>query len=286
MTTQLVRTIAQARSRVLDARHAGFTTGLVPTMGDLHAGHGALIERARRQTDFVVVSVFVNPIQFDRASDYEKYARDVQRDVEFCTAHGVDLVFAPDPAEMYPTPSQTLVEVSGVSEHLCGEFRPGHFRGVATVLAKLFHILPADRAYFGEKDGQQLAVVRRMVADLNFPVTIVAVPTVRDADGLALSSRNQRLTPEQRAIAPRLYQALSAVSGKIAEGCKDAAEAKEAGLAILRQEPLIRVEYFEIVGAADMQPCNPVEGRVAIAAAIWLGETRLIDNILTAAQPS
>jgi pantoate--beta-alanine ligase len=260
------------------------TIALVPTMGALHAGHGALIDRARSDADVVVVSLFVNPIQFDRAEDYERYARVLEQDLEFCGARGVDAVFAPDVAEMYPTPQKTFVEVTGVSEHLCGAFRPGHFRGVATVVSKLFGIVQPDVAYFGEKDAQQLAVIRRMTSDLNLPVRIVPVATVREADGLALSSRNQRLTREQRRVAPILYQALEASRCRVVDGCRDAAEVRETGLEILRAEKQFRVEYFEVVDAEEMQPVARISGRVCIAAAAWLGEmpgeTRLIDNVL------
>ena len=279
MNTELLRNPIQTRERVTDARQSGFSVGLVPTMGDLHAGHGALIDCARRHDDFLAVSIFVNPIQFNVASDYEKYTRNLDRDFEFCRQRGVDLVFAPDARDMYPVPLKTHVDVSGLTDLLCGEFRPGHFRGVATVVTKLFHIIPADRAYFGEKDAQQLAVIRRMVTDLNFPVKIVGVPTVRDSDGLALSSRNQRLSEAERAVAPRLFKALCAVRDHVAAGCKDAAQAKEAGLAVLAQESMIRVEYFEIVGADDIERREVIDGPVLAAAAIWLGETRLIDNV-------
>jgi pantoate--beta-alanine ligase len=280
MKPEVLGKISDVRSMMAGCRRGGRTTGLVPTMGALHAGHGALMERARRDADAVIVSVFVNPIQFDRPDDYEKYTLNFQADLEFCAARGVDFVFAPDAKEMYPLPQLTFVEVSRVSERLCGEFRPGHFRGVATVVAKLFNIVPADAAYFGEKDAQQLAVIRRMVTDLNIPITIVPVPTVREADGLALSSRNQRLTAEERRIAPLLYQALEAARGNIASGCRDAAEIREAGLALLRKEPQIRVEYFEIADEEEMQPVEHVSGPVRVAAAVWLGSTRLIDNVL------
>lgn len=285
MKPELVTTIADVRARIADWRH-GRTVGLVPTMGALHAGHGALIELARKEAGVVVVSIFVNPIQFDREDDYQKYTRDTPGDLEFCAARNVDLVFAPDVKEMYPAPPKTYVEVSGVSERLCGEFRPGHFRGVSTVVMKLFNIVQPDTAYFGEKDAQQLAVVRRMVADLDVPVTIVPVPTVREPDGLALSSRNQRLTPDQRRIAPALYKSLEAARAKIALGCLDAAEVKEAGWAILRAEEQIRVEYFEIVDAIEMQPVEQISRPVCVAAAIWMGATRLIDNVFCAAAPS
>ncbi len=279
MSIQLVHTVAEVRACVSHARRAGRSVGLVPTMGALHEGHGHLIELARRETDFVAVSIFVNPIQFDRPDDYEKYARTLPEDVEFCRARGVDLVFAPDASEMYPEPQLTFVEVSGVSDHLCGQFRPGHFRGVATVVAKLFHIVRPNRAYFGEKDAQQLAVIERMAADLHMPIAIVPVPTVREADGLALSSRNRRLSPEERAVAPLLYHALEAARGAIEQGCDSPAAVKAVALAALYNEPRIRVEYFEIVDPRSMSPVERVIGPVRVAAAIWIGATRLIDNV-------
>jgi pantoate--beta-alanine ligase len=202
----LLNKIAGIRQSVAAARGRGLTIGLVPTMGALHEGHGALMRRARAETGYVVATIFVNPTQFDRPDDFQKYPRDLEADVAFCDRFGVDVVFAPDSIEMYPDEILTSVEVAEVSSRLEGEFRPGHFRGVATVVAKLFNIIPADRAYFGEKDAQQLAVIQKMVTDLNFPVTIVPVPTVREPDGLAMSSRNQRLAPEDRPIAPGLVR--------------------------------------------------------------------------------
>jgi pantoate--beta-alanine ligase len=280
MATELSSAINDVRRRAAEARHAGRTVALVPTMGALHAGHGALIERARAEADFIVVSIFVNPIQFDRPDDYEKYARVPEEDLAFCDARGVDVVFAPDAAEMYPAPQRAFVDVERVSQHLCGAFRPGHFRGVATVVIKLFNIVQPDLAYFGEKDAQQLAVIRRMVRDLNVPLKIVPVTTVRESDGLALSSRNIRLTPEQRRIAPLLHGALQAAKRAVLDGCVDPAKVRNAGLEILQGEEQIRVEYFEVVDAEEMQPVQRVTGPVCIAAAAWLGETRLIDNVL------
>jgi pantoate--beta-alanine ligase len=277
---ELIRTIAEVRRTLNLARKQERSIALVPTMGALHAGHGALIERARQEADLVVVSIFVNPIQFDRAEDYQRYARVLEQDLAFCGARGVDFAFTPDVEEMYPSPQKTFVEVAGVSEHLCGAFRPGHFRGVATVVTKLFQIVQPDLAYFGQKDAQQLAVIRRMVADLDIPVRVVPVATVREPDGLALSSRNERLTTLERCVAPTLHRALEASRRKVAEGCIDPAEVREAGLAILRTQQLIRVEYFEVVDAAEMQPVERIGGRMCIAAAIWLGATRLIDNVL------
>lgn len=193
---------AEIRHRLLRVRQAGQSIGLVPTMGALHAGHQALLDAARRQNDVVVASIFVNPLQFNRKEDLETYPRTMEEDLRVCDRSGVDFVFAPKQDDLYPDQQRTFVESPVLSEHLCGQFRPGHFRGVATVVLKLFNIVQPDRAYFGEKDAQQLAIIRRMVQDFNLPLTIVPVPTVREPDGLAISSRNQLLTPEQRAVAP------------------------------------------------------------------------------------
>lgn len=279
MSAAIVTGIVTLRDRLRAVRAAGRTVGLVPTMGALHAGHGALIECARRETDCVVVSIFVNPIQFDRRDDFEAYTIDLAADAAFCGQLGADFVFAPTPAEMYPVPNAAFVDVLGVSEHLCGAARPGHFRGVATVVTKLFLIAAPDRAYFGEKDAQQLAIIERMVADLNFPITVVPVPIVREPDGLALSSRNRRLTAEEREVAPVVYQALERVRDRIRNGCHSAADAKRAGLQLLERYPQFRIDYLEVVGAATMVPVERVEGPVRIAAAVWLGSTRLIDNV-------
>ncbi len=253
--------------------------GLVPTMGALHDGHGRLIEVARRESAVVVTSIFVNPTQFNQASDYEQYPRDLAADVEFCAARGVDFVFAPEAAEMYPEPPLTTVEVAQIGDGLCGRHRPGHFRGVATVVTKLFQIIQPERAYFGEKDAQQLALIRRMTADLNMPVEIVPVPTVRDADGLALSSRNRRLNPRERAAAPALNRALSAAAALVTAGETDPDKVKAVALEMLAREPLIRVEYLELVDPERMQAVERISGPVRAAAAMWLGETRLIDNV-------
>lgn len=280
MKPDLITTIAEIRALCLDLKQSGRKIGFVPTMGALHAGHGALMDRACSECDAVVVSIFVNPIQFDRKKDYERYARNLEADLEFCAQHKVALVFAPSPEEMYPCTLHTFVEVTSVSEKLCGEFRPGHFRGVATVVTKLFNMVRPDCAYFGEKDIQQLAVIRAMVADLNIPVSIVAVPTVREPDGLALSSRNERLTREQRRFAPTIYEALQLAKKMIVEGVRDTNTVRQAGLAKLSSEPQFRPEYFEVVDAETMQPVSEVSGRVCVATAVWVGTTRLIDNVL------
>lgn len=281
MTTQVVTTISKIRRRIEECRRSGRRIGFVPTMGALHAGHGALIERARADSDFVAVSIFVNPTQFDRKDDYERYARTFPEDVALCSAMGADLVFAPEASEMYPTSLDTSVNVARVSEGLCGQFRPGHFRGVATVVAKLFHIVQPDQSYFGEKDAQQLAVIRRMVADLNMPIEIIAVPTVREPDGLALSSRNRRLNPRERASAPVLYRSLLAAKQLIEDdGCTDAGQIRQTAASVLEEESIVRLEYLEIVEPDDMTPLDRIAGPVRIAIAAWLGSTRLIDNVL------
>ena len=275
---ELVTTIAEVRRKVALSRRGGSVISLVPTMGALHEGHGALMDCARRPGNFVVVSIFVNPIQFDRPDDYRAYAIDLDEDVRFCLARGVDMVFAPTAAEMYPEPQRAYVEVAGLGDHLCGRFRPGHFRGVATVVAKLFAIVQPDQAFFGEKDAQQLAIIQRMTSDLDFPIEIVPVPTVREPDGLALSSRNRRLTPEERRVAPALYRALELARDRITAGA-GVVSARQSALAALGEFPEIRVEYFEVVDAATMEPVVQVTAPARIAVAARLGNTRLIDNI-------
>jgi pantoate--beta-alanine ligase len=284
MSLRVIHTIDDLRAALVPARRAGTTIGLVPTMGALHAGHARLIETARRECGMVVVSVFVNPIQFDEKDDYARYPRTLDTDARLCESLGVDLVFAPEAGEMYPEPLCTVVEVRRVSEHLCGRFRPGHFQGVATVVLKLFNIVRPDRAYFGEKDAQQLAVIRRMVRDLNLPLTIVGVPTVREPDGLALSSRNQRLSAQERQVALSLARALHLAQRRIREGATGAEAVKREALAALAAQPDLRVEYLEIVDPDDMQPVEVIRGPVRVAAAIRVGATRLIDNVEAAAQ--
>jgi pantoate--beta-alanine ligase len=276
---EVIARIGELRGRLSGVRKNEGAIGFVPTMGALHAGHGALMDAARRNCDCVVVSIFVNPIQFDNKEDYKRYGRNLEADVAFAGARGVDVVFAPSAEEMYPAGENTFVEVPDVSEGLCGAFRPGHFRGVATVVTKLFNIVQPAAAYLGEKDAQQLAVIRRMAAGLNLPVSIVGVATVRAPDGLALSSRNERLTREERMCAPLLFQALEAARLAVENGVGDVARIRAAGLDVLAKEPRIRVEYFEIVDAESMQPVATVAGRMCIAAAVWLGSVRLIDNV-------
>jgi pantoate--beta-alanine ligase len=258
--------------------------GLVPTMGALHPGHGRLIETAVRETECVVVSIFVNPAQFNDPEDFVKYPRTLETDAAYCESLGAGIIFAPSTDEIYPRPQETFVEVARVTEHLEGKFRPGHFRGVATVVLKLFEIVQPDRAYFGEKDAQQLAMIRRMVEDLNMVVEVAGVPTVREPDGLALSSRNQRLDSSARQAAPLLYRALELAADCIDKGVSDPAAVKQAALPSLTH-PGIRLEYFEIVDPVWMEPVELIKGPVRIAIAAWLGPVRLIDNILVQRTP-
>jgi pantoate--beta-alanine ligase len=279
MATRLIESIAQLRDRVADARHAGRQINLVPTMGALHDGHLRLIEQARDAGGCVVVSIFVNPLQFDHQEDLNRYPRTLQADLAMCEAAGVDLVFAPASSEMYPTEPSCVVDVVRVGDHLCGRHRAGHFRGVATVVMKLFQIVQPDCAYFGEKDAQQVAVIRHLVRDLNVPVRIEAVPTVREADGLALSSRNRHLNPEERVLAPSLYRALREAQAEISRGERDVTRVKAAARKQIPDDPRLRLEYLEIVDAENIQPVERIEGSVLVAAALWVGTTRLIDNV-------
>src|SRR5262249_1291791 len=232
--------IAHTVSEVRDFLESKKDTGLVPTMGALHAGHEKLIQMARQQCDVVTVSVFVNPLQFGPTEDYSRYPRSWSEDLDTCARNGADLVFAPSVEEMYPIPQLITVDVRRLDEHLCGKFRPGHFPGVATVVLKLLNIVKPDRAYFGEKDLQQLTIIRRMVADLNLAVTIVGVPIVREVDGLTLSSRNKYLTAEERKAAPALYRSLQQAANRIRAGERDVSKVRESALEILAQSPLIR----------------------------------------------
>jgi pantoate--beta-alanine ligase len=276
-----IERVADMRRAVSDWRSRADAVGFVPTMGALHAGHERLIAKARRECARVVVSIFVNPLQFDRADDLERYPRTLDADTEVCARLGVDLIFVPTVQEMYPTPPACSVDPGPLATHLCGSFRPGHFRGVATVVLKLLNVVAPDRAYFGEKDAQQLAIVRRMVADFDVPVTIVGVPTVREADGLALSSRNVRLNARERTLAPRLHHALRTADELIGGGATDATVVKNASTQVIGHDDLLRLEYLEIVDPQTLQPIESIAGPVLVAGALWVGGTRLIDNCLS-----
>jgi len=273
-----VATIAGAREAIAARRGLG-RVGLVPTMGALHAGHASLIAKARADCATVVVSIFVNPLQFDRANDLAAYPRTLDADLATCRELGVDVVFAPGPEEMYQQPPECVVEVGRLADHLCGKYRPGHFRGVATVVLKLFQIVQPDAAYFGEKDAQQLAVLRRMVRDLNVPVEIVGLPTVREDDGLALSSRNRLLDSGERPLAPALYRALGEVRRLVREGATDTAAIVTQAAGSLPRDGRVRLEYLELVDPDDLQPVARVSAAVLAAGAMWVGSTRLIDNV-------
>ena len=255
--------------------------GLVPTMGALHEGHLALVRRARGENAAVVVSIFVNPAQFGPMEDLATYPRDMERDLALLDKEGVDLVYAPTPEEVYPPGFDTWVEPGALGERLEGAARPGHFRGVATVVTKLFNVVTPDRSYFGQKDGQQLAVIRQLVRDLNLGVEIVAVPTVRDADGLALSSRNAYLTPEQRAAAPVIYRALSEARELWDMGERDGKVLRLTVRKVLEAEPLIEdVDYVSVADADSLLELELVDRPAMVSTAVRLGQTRLIDNVL------
>jgi pantoate--beta-alanine ligase len=272
------RRVRAFRQAVLDWRRAGRRVGLVPTMGALHEGHASLIRRARRENDEVVVSIFVNPAQFGPGEDLTRYPRPFARDLALCRREGVSALLAPSPRALYPTGFQTWVTVEELSRPLCGPFRPGHFRGVATVVLKLLNLVQPDRAYFGKKDFQQLRVIQRLVADLNVPVKIVACPTVRERSGLALSSRNAYLSPEERAAAPFLRRALRA-AGQVLKSRRNPAQAKRAAINILREVGEARVQYLEILDPETLGAPKK-KGPVLLAAAVYVGRTRLIDNLV------
>ncbi len=256
------------------------SVGFVPTMGYLHVGHLELVRRARRENDAVVVSIFVNPLQFGPHEDFARYPRDLQRDLRLLQGERVNLVFAPEVAEIYPPGFTTQVDVGPIGERLEGASRPGHFRGVATVMTKLFMIVQPHRAYFGWKDAQQVVVIRKLVADLAIPVEIVAVPTVREPDGLACSSRNVYLSPEERQVAPALYAALARARALWQEGERDAERLRQAVRARLADEPLLRVDYVSVADAATMEELVVVDRPAILSLAAWLGTTRLIDSEL------
>lgn len=270
----------QAQQAVKRAKSAGSRVALVPTMGALHEGHLALVSRAVEEGDFIVVSIFVNPTQFGPEEDLARYPRDLEGDLEKLAARGVDLVFTPSTGDMYPDGASTWVEVEGADEHLCGPHRPGHFRGVTTVVAKLFNICLPDRAVFGLKDAQQFLIVRRMVRDLNFPVELVGCPTVREADGLALSSRNVYLNERERKQAVVLSKAVTAARKLIEDGERDPQKVEEAMKAVVASAPDAQLQYAEVVRAETIAPVDRLEpaDEVVAALAVFFGNTRLIDN--------
>jgi len=273
-------TIDQAREACRKARRAGARIGLVPTMGALHDGHLSLVRAAKSQSNFVVASIFVNPLQFAPTEDFSKYPRTFERDRDLLEHEGVDLIFAPSVAEMYSKDAVTYVNVEGLSELLDGKSRPGHFRGVTTVVAKLFDILDPDAAFFGQKDAAQVAIIRRMVLDLNMPVEIVACPIVREPDGLAMSSRNAYLDADQRQQALVLHRSLAEVQKRFDQGERCAARLIEAGKEVLQREPSVRLDYLEIVNLDTLEPVESAAQGGLVAVAAYAGTTRLIDNVV------
>ena len=274
-----IATIADLRAELDGHRAAGRTVGFVPTMGYLHAGHASLMQAAGDVDDVVVASIFVNPLQFGAGEDLDAYPRDLARDTVLATEAGVDVLFTPSVEEMYPRPVLTMVSVAEVSERFEGATRPTHFAGVATVVAKLFAIVGPCRAYFGAKDWQQIAVVRRMAADLSFPVEVVACPTQRELDGLAMSSRNVYLTPEERAAAPVVHTALRAGVAAITAGERDPAAVRDLMADIIRAEPLAELDYAAVVDAESFTVPEPLDGNLRLLAAVRFGRARLIDNV-------
>jgi pantoate--beta-alanine ligase len=275
---KILNSIQETNQFVRSARRAGQLVGFVPTMGALHEGHLSLVRAAKAQTDVVVVSIFVNPLQFGPQEDLAKYPRTFERDCELLRNEGVDLIFAPSAEEMYPPGAITLVEVKGLTDRLDGISRPGHFRGVTTVVAKLFHIVEPDKAFFGQKDAAQSAIIRQMVRDLNFQLEIVVCPIVREPDGLAMSSRNAYLSGEERQRGLVLSRALQAVQAAFDAGERDVAKLESAGKLAMAAEPSVRLDYLSIVDPDTLEPANDFKRPALVAVAAWVGSTRLIDN--------
>ena len=276
---KVVRSVAAMQRIARELKRRG-RIGFVPTMGCLHEGHLQLVRVARRQSDFVVVSIFVNPIQFGPKEDYRRYPRDFNRDRRLLKSAGADFIFCPGVKDVYPEGFATLVHVERLGEGLCGKSRPGHFRGVTTVVAKLFNIVLPDVAVFGAKDAQQAFVIRRMTRDLGFQTRIVILPTAREKDGLAMSSRNVYLTPEQRAEAPVLHRSLVLAKRLIRQGERQAAKVKAAMGRLIQRESDGRIDYVEMVDTDELRPVRTIKGETLIALAVFYGKTRLIDNTI------
>lgn len=276
---KIVGTVKEVREQVKEWKKQGLSVGFVPTMGYLHEGHKSLMDAARKGNDKVVVSIFVNPMQFGPTEDLATYPRDLDHDAALCESAGVDLIFHPEAEEMYEKDFCSFVDMTGLTEGLCGKTRPIHFRGVCTVVNKLFNIVTPDHAYFGQKDGQQLAVIKRMVRDLNMDIEIVGCPIVREEDGLAKSSRNTYLSPEERKAALILSKTV-ALGKELAKTEKDANKVVEAMKKNIETEPLAKIDYVEAVDALSMAPVEKLAGTCMLAMAVYIGKTRLIDNTL------
>lgn len=277
---KVVHTIQEVRDFVKSQRAEGKSIGFVPTMGYLHEGHLSLMKRAKEENDIVAVSIFVNPMQFGPNEDLDSYPRDLEHDAKLCESVGVSLIFNPEPEEMYAPDFTSFVDMEGVTKELCGKSRPVHFRGVCTVVNKLFNIMTPDRAYFGQKDAQQLAVIKRMVRDLNMDIQIVGCPIVREEDGLAKSSRNTYLSEEERKAALVLSRAVRLGEQMAKDGEKEAAKIEAAMREIIEAEPLARIDYVSIVNAVSIEPIEQLQGEILGAIAVYIGKTRLIDNFM------
>ncbi|CZQ85222.1 pantoate--beta-alanine ligase [Trichococcus collinsii] len=278
---KIAATVEEIRSAVKAWKKEGLSVGFVPTMGYLHEGHQSLMQKAVSENDRVVVSIFVNPMQFGPTEDLESYPRDLEKDAALCEASGVELIFHPEPKEMYHSDFSSFVDMHGLTERLCGKSRPAHFRGVCTVVTKLFNIVQPDRAYFGQKDAQQLAVIQQMVRDLNMEVTVIGCPIIREADGLAKSSRNSYLSADERKAALVLSRALEVAKQLLADGEQDAAKILKAISETIQAEPMAKIDYVELVDARTLQQVDSVERPVLVALAVYIGKTRLIDNFIT-----
>lgn len=276
-------TVDNVRAQVCAWKKEGLTIGFVPTMGYLHEGHRSLMEAARKENDKVVVSIFVNPMQFGPSEDLESYPRDLEKDAALCEGVGVDLIFHPEPEEMYKEGFCSYVDMNGLTTELCGKTRPTHFRGVQTVVLKLFNIVTPDNAYFGQKDAQQLAVIKRMVTDLNVDITIHGCPIIREEDGLAKSSRNTYLNPEEREAALILSKSLAVGKSLVEAGEKDATKVKAVITEKIRSEPLAKIDYVDVVDFDTITPTDVVSGTTLVAIAVYIGKTRLIDNFIVEA---
>lgn len=277
---EIVRDIASIRQAIKKARLTGQTIGLVPTMGFLHEGHLSLLHQAKKENQLVILSIFVNPLQFGVGEDYEEYPRDLTGDAAQAEKTGCDLIFAPTVKEMYPQGYATYVDVEKLTDGLCGASRPGHFRGVTTVVAKLFNIITPDRTYFGQKDAQQAMVIQTMAHDLNMDLDVIIMPIIREEDGLAMSSRNAYLSPEERKAAPILNRTLIQASSQIKTGERDATTIRAQIFEAISAEPLASIDYISIVDAAELTDVIKIKGPTLIALAVRFGKTRLIDNII------
>ncbi len=277
---RITKTIDETRLFLAEKRALGERIGFVPTMGYLHEGHLSLVDIARQQTSCVVMSIFVNPLQFGPGEDFERYPRDMDRDIRLASERSVDLVFAPEVSVLYPEESLTFVEVTKITEGLCGRTRPGHFKGVMTVVAKLFNIIEPDVSVFGQKDAQQIFAIRRMVKDLNFRTALIIGPTVREEDGLAMSSRNLYLSQEERRQALCIYQSLLEAKQLVERGERDAAHIQDKMKEILTRSSDVKIDYISITDTSVLEPLQTIGGEVLIAVAAFVGNIRLIDNII------